>query len=91
MSVSKTPGVGVVSVFAMEASPGAPTPRPLSLTVQNGGRAGIWRMQFLWALFPPIRVLREFSPILEYPRTSEPFKTGIESCESSGYLCKTQH
>ncbi|KAJ9158479.1 WSC-domain-containing protein [Coniochaeta hoffmannii] len=43
VSVSKTPGVGVVSMFAMEASPGAPTPQPLDLTVQNGGKAGIWQ------------------------------------------------
>jgi iron transport multicopper oxidase len=43
VSVSKTPGVGVVSMIAMEASPGAPTPQPLSLTVQNGGKAGIWQ------------------------------------------------
>ncbi|OBT70822.1 hypothetical protein VF21_10119 [Pseudogymnoascus sp. 05NY08] len=43
VSVSKTPGVGVVSIYAMEAAPGAPTPQPLDYTVQQGGKAGIWQ------------------------------------------------
>lgn len=43
VAVSKTPGVGVVSMFAMESSPGAPTPQPLDITDQNGGKAGIWQ------------------------------------------------
>lgn len=43
VAVSKTPGVGITSMFAMEAAPGAPQPQPLDLTVQNGGRAAIWQ------------------------------------------------
>lgn len=43
VSVSKTPGVGVVSIYTMEASPGAPSPQPLDLTVEKGGKAGIWQ------------------------------------------------
>jgi iron transport multicopper oxidase len=27
----------------METSPGAPTPQPLDITVQNGGKAGVWQ------------------------------------------------
>ncbi|KAK3335420.1 WSC domain-containing protein [Cercophora scortea] len=42
-AVSKTPGVGVLSLFAMESSPGAPSPQPLDLTVEKGGKAGIWQ------------------------------------------------
>jgi iron transport multicopper oxidase len=42
-AVSKTPNVGVVSLFAMESSPGAPQPQPLDVYTQNGGRAGIWQ------------------------------------------------
>ena len=34
--------LGVTSMFAMEASPGAPSPQALDITVQNGGKAGIW-------------------------------------------------
>jgi iron transport multicopper oxidase len=33
----------VTSIYAMESSPGAPTPQPLDLTVQQGGKAGIWQ------------------------------------------------
>ena len=43
VSVSKTPNVGVTSLYAMEVSPGAPTPQPLDYTVQQGGKAGIWQ------------------------------------------------
>ncbi|KAH8899451.1 WSC-domain-containing protein [Thozetella sp. PMI_491] len=42
-TISKTPGVGVVSLFATEASPGAPSPQALDITKQNGGKAGIWQ------------------------------------------------
>jgi iron transport multicopper oxidase len=43
VAVSKTPGVGVTSIYAMESSPGAPTPQPLDYKVENGGKAGIWQ------------------------------------------------
>ncbi|KAB5549639.1 hypothetical protein GE09DRAFT_180398 [Coniochaeta sp. 2T2.1] len=43
VSVSKTPGIGVVSLYAMAASPGAPSPQALDLTVEKGGKAGIWQ------------------------------------------------
>jgi iron transport multicopper oxidase len=43
VSVSKTPGVGVVSMYAMEASPGAPSPQLLDLNGDLGGKAGIWQ------------------------------------------------
>ncbi|KAL8735389.1 MAG: hypothetical protein Q9166_000934 [cf. Caloplaca sp. 2 TL-2023] len=39
--VSITPGIGVNSMFAMEAAPGAP-PVQLDIMVQKGGKAGIW-------------------------------------------------
>lgn len=39
--VSTTPGVGVTSMFAMEAAPGAP-PTITDIMVQKGGKAGIW-------------------------------------------------
>ena len=42
-SVSKTPGTGVLGLFAMEISPGAPSPQPLDLLVEKGGKAGIWQ------------------------------------------------
>ena len=42
IAVSKTAGVGVTSIFAMEVSPGAPSPQSLDYTQQNGGKAGIW-------------------------------------------------
>lgn len=41
VSVSTTPWVGVSSIFAMESSPGAP-PVVSDITVQKGGKAGIW-------------------------------------------------
>lgn len=43
VAISTTAGVGVTSLYAMEASPGAPTPQPLDLNSQNGGKAGIWQ------------------------------------------------
>ncbi|TDZ26026.1 WSC domain-containing protein [Colletotrichum orbiculare MAFF 240422] len=43
VSVSKTPGVGPVSMWATEAAPGAPKPQPLDLTTETGGKAGIWQ------------------------------------------------
>lgn len=46
VGVSKTAGVGVTSIIAMEASPGAPVPQPLDYTVQMGGKAGIWQSGF---------------------------------------------
>ncbi|KAL8946506.1 MAG: hypothetical protein Q9222_007107 [Ikaeria aurantiellina] len=39
--VSTTAGVGVTSMFAMEAAPGAP-PVTLDIMNQKGGKAGIW-------------------------------------------------
>ena len=39
--ISTTAGVGVTSMFAMEAAPGAP-PTTTDIMVQNGGKAGIW-------------------------------------------------
>ena len=43
VSVSKEPGVGVVSLYAMEAAPGAPSPQPLDIFEEKGGKAGIWQ------------------------------------------------
>ncbi|KZL79134.1 wsc domain-containing protein [Colletotrichum incanum] len=43
VSVSKTPGVGPVSMWATEAAPGAPKPQPLDLATETGGKAGIWQ------------------------------------------------
>ncbi|KAK2008051.1 WSC domain-containing protein [Colletotrichum eremochloae] len=43
LSVSKTPGVGPVSMWATEAAPGAPKPQPLDLATETGGKAGIWQ------------------------------------------------
>lgn len=43
VSVSKTPGVGPVSMWATEAAPGAPKPQPLELATETGGKAGIWQ------------------------------------------------
>ena len=42
VSVSTTPGVGVVSLFAMESSPGAP-PVVANILTEQGGKAGIWQ------------------------------------------------
>lgn len=42
VAVSTTPRVGVTSLYAMEASPGAP-PVVTDITVQQGGKAGIWQ------------------------------------------------
>ncbi|KAL0938531.1 WSC domain-containing protein-like protein 3 [Colletotrichum truncatum] len=43
VSISKTPGVGPVSMWATEAAPGAPKPQPLDLATERGGKAGIWQ------------------------------------------------
>ncbi|KAH8882217.1 WSC-domain-containing protein [Thozetella sp. PMI_491] len=43
VAVSKTAGVGVTNIQAMEASPGAPSPQPTVITSQQGGKAGIWQ------------------------------------------------
>ncbi|KAK1982637.1 WSC domain-containing protein [Colletotrichum cereale] len=43
LSVSKTPGVGPVSMWATEAAPGAPSPQPLDLAAESSGKAGIWQ------------------------------------------------
>ncbi|EOO00796.1 putative wsc domain-containing protein [Phaeoacremonium minimum UCRPA7] len=43
VSVSKTPNVGVVSIYAMEQAPGAPSPNPTDITSEKGGKAGIWQ------------------------------------------------
>jgi iron transport multicopper oxidase len=32
-----------ISMYAMEAAPGAPSPNPTDLTVEKGGKAGIWQ------------------------------------------------
>ena len=42
MTVSKTTGVGVTNVQAMQAAPGAPSPQALDITVAGNGKAGIW-------------------------------------------------
>jgi iron transport multicopper oxidase len=42
MGVSTTAGIGVTSLYAMEASPGAPAVVS-DITVQAGGKAGIWQ------------------------------------------------
>ncbi|EPE33080.1 WSC-containing protein [Glarea lozoyensis ATCC 20868] len=42
VAVSKIPRVGVTSIVAMMASPGAPQPQELNYTVAKGGKAGIW-------------------------------------------------
>jgi iron transport multicopper oxidase len=41
VSVSTLPWVGVASIYATEASPGAP-PVQSDIMVQKGGKAGIW-------------------------------------------------
>ncbi|KAF8850086.1 hypothetical protein BDZ45DRAFT_680040 [Acephala macrosclerotiorum] len=41
VGVSKTTG-GVTNMQAMMASPGAPSPQPLNVLTQTGGKAGIW-------------------------------------------------
>ncbi len=41
--VSVTKSTGSVNIYATEASPGAPSPQPLDITSQNGGKAGIWQ------------------------------------------------
>jgi iron transport multicopper oxidase len=41
LGVSTTPGVGVVTLYAMEASPHAP-PVVSDINIQQGGKAGIW-------------------------------------------------
>lgn len=41
--MSKTAGIGVTNIQAMEASPGAPTPQELDIMQQGGGKAGIWQ------------------------------------------------
>ncbi|KAK0631126.1 hypothetical protein B0T17DRAFT_507543 [Bombardia bombarda] len=43
LTVSKTPGVGPVSMLATEAAPGAPSPQALDLTNEQSGKAGIWQ------------------------------------------------
>src|SRR4051794_29963077 len=42
MTVSKTTGVGITNMQAMQAAPGAPSPQSLDITVEGGGKAGIW-------------------------------------------------
>jgi hypothetical protein len=42
VTASKTTGV-ITSIMAMEASPGAPSPQPLNILDQTGGKAGIWQ------------------------------------------------
>ncbi|KAL2757269.1 hypothetical protein ACRALDRAFT_1079561 [Sodiomyces alcalophilus JCM 7366] len=46
LAVSKTPGVGVTSMWATEYPPGAPSPQPLDLALERGGKAGIWQSGF---------------------------------------------
>jgi iron transport multicopper oxidase len=41
-SISTTPGVGVAGLYTMESSPGAP-PIVSDITLQQGGKAGIWQ------------------------------------------------
>jgi iron transport multicopper oxidase len=42
VAVSTTPGVGVTSIYAMEGGPAA-MPEVSDITVQQGGKAGIWQ------------------------------------------------
>lgn len=42
MTVSKTTGVGITNMQAMQAAPGAPSPQSMDITVEGGGKAGIW-------------------------------------------------
>jgi hypothetical protein len=46
VAVSKTAGVGITSIQAMEANPGAPQPQQLDYTQSGGGKAGIWQSGF---------------------------------------------
>lgn len=43
VAVSKKPGVGVTNIQAMEAGKYAPQPQTLDITIQGGGKAGIWQ------------------------------------------------
>ncbi|KAH9212453.1 hypothetical protein DL95DRAFT_304226, partial [Leptodontidium sp. 2 PMI_412] len=43
VAVSKTAGVGVTNIQAMQASPGAPSPQELDINEEGGGKAGIWQ------------------------------------------------
>ncbi|CZS88993.1 uncharacterized protein RCO7_04645 [Rhynchosporium graminicola] len=43
VAVSKTAGVGVTNIQAMQASPGAPKPQELDIFEEGGGKAGIWQ------------------------------------------------
>ncbi|KUJ06410.1 uncharacterized protein LY89DRAFT_412163 [Mollisia scopiformis] len=42
LGISKTTG-DITAMMAMMASPGAPSPQPLNILTQNGGKAGIWQ------------------------------------------------
>jgi hypothetical protein len=42
LGISKTTG-SITANMAMMASPGAPSPQPLNILTQNGGKAGIWQ------------------------------------------------
>jgi hypothetical protein len=42
VGMSKTTG-GKTAMMAMMASPGAPSPQPLNIMSQTGGKAGIWQ------------------------------------------------
>jgi len=53
VTVSKTAGVGITNIQAMEASPGAPSPQQLDITQQGGGKAGIWQSGMGLALDAP--------------------------------------
>ena len=54
VTVSKTNGVGVTNIQAMEAGPFAPSPQGLDITVSGaGGKAGIWQSGMGLALDAP--------------------------------------
>ncbi len=42
MTVSKTTGVGITNMQAMQAAPAAPSPQSNDITIQDGGKSGIW-------------------------------------------------
>jgi iron transport multicopper oxidase len=46
VAVSKQPNVGVTSIWATEYPPGAPSPQPLDIATEQGGKAGIWQSGF---------------------------------------------
>lgn len=46
VAVSKQPNVGVTGMWATESAPGAPSPVSLNISIEDGGKAGIWQSGF---------------------------------------------